>query len=85
MRHALHPDSCLLYTSVAEDDLADDGASNPHVAKVREMAKEEGAEVFVICAQSEQELSELSDEEKKEYLDDLGVSSSGLDLSLIHI
>ena len=55
------------------------GASNPHVAKVREMAKEEGAEVFVICAQIEQELSELSDEEKKEYLDDLGVSSSGLD------
>ena len=51
--------------NVAEDDLADDGASNPHVAKVREMAKEE--------------LSELSDEEKKEYLDDLGVSSSGLD------
>jgi len=33
----------------------------------------------VICAQIEQELSELSDEEKKEYLDDLGVSSSGLD------
>ena len=31
--------------NVAEDDLADDGASNPHVAKVREMAKEEGAEV----------------------------------------
>lgn len=65
--------------NVAEDDLADDGASNPHVAKVREMAKEEGAEVFVICAQIEQELSELSDEEKQEYLDDLGVSSSGLD------
>ena len=43
------------------------------------MAKEEGAEVFVICAQIEQELSELSDEEKKEYLDDLGVASSGLD------
>ena len=41
--------------NVAEDDLADDGASNPHVAKVREMAKEEGAEVFVICAQIEQE------------------------------
>ena len=65
--------------NVAEDDLVDDGASNPHVAKVREMAKEEGAEVFVICAQIEQELSELSEEEKKEYLDDLGVASSGLD------
>ena len=65
--------------NVAEDDLADDGASNPHVAKVREMAKEEGAEVFVICAQIEQELAELDEDEKKEYLDDLGVTSSGLD------
>ena len=65
--------------NVAEDDLADDGASNPHVAKVREMAAEEGAKVFVICAQIEQELAELSEEEKKEYLDDLGVESSGLD------
>ena len=61
--------------NVAEDDLADDGASNPHVAKVREMAAEEGAKVFVICAQIEQELAELSEEEKKEYLDDLGVES----------
>lgn len=58
---------------------ADDGASNPHVAKVREMAAEEGAKVFVICAQIEQELAELSEDEKKEYLDDLGVESSGLD------
>ena len=53
--------------------------SNPHVAKVREMAKEEGAEVFVICAQIEQELAELDEDEKKEYLEDLGVESSGLD------
>ena len=45
--------------NVSEDDLADDGASNPHVAKVREMAKEEGAEVFVICAQIEQEIALL--------------------------
>ena len=65
--------------NVAEDDLADDGASNPHVAKVRELAKEEGAEVFVICAQIEQEISELDDDEKKMFLEDLGISSSGLD------
>lgn len=65
--------------NVAEDELADDDASNPHVAKVRAMASEEGAEVFAICAQIEQELAELDEEEKKEYLEDLGVSSSGLD------
>ena len=65
--------------NVKEDELADDGASNPNVAKVREMAKAEGSEVFVICAQIEQELAELDDEEKKEFLADLGVESSGLD------
>ena len=43
------------------------------------MAKEEGAEVFVICAQIEQELADLDEDEKKEYLEDLGVESSGLD------
>ena len=65
--------------NVAEDDLADDGSSNTYVSKVREMAKEEGSEAFVICAQIEQELADLSDEEKKEYLEELGVTSSGLD------
>ena len=65
--------------NVAEDDLADDGASNPHVAKVREMAKEEGAEVFVICAQIEQEISELDEDERKMFLEDLGLKESGLE------
>ena len=65
--------------NVAEDDLADDGASNPHVAKVREMAKEEGAEVFVICAQIEQEIAELDEDEKKMFLEDLGLKESGLE------
>ena len=65
--------------NVADGDLADDGASNPHVAKVREMAKEEGAEVFVICAQIEEEISELDDDEKAMFLDDLGLKESGLE------
>ena len=34
---------------------------------------------FVICAQIEQELADLDEDEKKEYLEDLGVESSGLD------
>lgn len=65
--------------NVAEDDLADDGASNSYVGAVRELAKAEQAEVFVICAQIEQELAELSEEEKEEFLADLGAKSSGLD------
>ena len=41
--------------NVAEDDLADDGASNSQVAEVRSFAESEHSEVFVICAQIEQE------------------------------
>ena len=65
--------------NVKEDDLADDGASNPHVAGVRALAKEESSEVFVVCAQIEQEIAELDDEEKKMFLEDLGLEESGLE------
>lgn len=65
--------------NVSEDDLADDGASNDHVAKVREYAKEHGSEVFVICAQIEEEISELEEDEKKLFLEDLGLKESGLE------
>ena len=49
------------------------------MAKVREYAKKEGSEVFVICAQIEQEIAELDDEEKKMFLEDLGLKESGLE------
>jgi GTP-binding protein YchF len=65
--------------NVAEDDLADDGASNAHVQAVRKFAEEEGSRVFVICAQIEQEISELDDEEKAMFLEDLGLKESGLE------
>lgn len=65
--------------NVSEDDLADDGVSNEHVAKVREFAKEHDSEVFVICAQIEEEISELEDDEKKMFLEDLGLKESGLE------
>ena len=65
--------------NVSEDDLADDGASNAHVQAVRKMASEENSEVFVICAQIEQEIAELDDDEKAMFLEDLGLKESGLD------
>ena len=65
--------------NVSEDDLADDGANNPHVANVRKLAAEEGSEVFVICAQIEQEIAELDDDEKAMFLEDLGLKQSGLE------
>jgi len=69
--------------NVSEDDLADDAASNPHVQKVREYAKVTGSEVFALCAQIEQEIAELDDEEKKEFLEDLGIEKSGLEKLIV--
>jgi len=69
----------IFAANVGEDDIADDGASNENVQKVKEYAKDFDAEVFVVCAQIEQELAELDDEEKKMFLEDLGVKESGLD------
>ena len=65
--------------NVKDNDLADDGASNPLVKKVQEYAATEGSEVFVICAQIEQEIAELDEEEKKEFLDELGLKEGGLE------
>ena len=69
----------IFAANVGEDDLADDGASNPHVQAVRKFAAENDSEVFVVCAQIEEEISELDDDEKKMFLDDLGLKESGLD------
>lgn len=65
--------------NVSEDDLGDDGASNAMVAEVRNFAESEDSEVFVICAQIEQEISELDEEEKAMFLEDLGLKESGLE------
>lgn len=69
----------IFAANVGEDDLADDGASNEYVQKVREFALENSSEVFVICAQIEQEIAELDDDEKKMFLEELGLKESGLE------
>jgi len=69
----------IFAANVCEDDLADDGATNEHVAKVRAFAAENNSEVFVICAQIEQEIAELEEDEKKMFLEDLGLTESGLE------
>ena len=73
-------DKPVIYAAnVTEDDLADDGENNPFVQKVRAIAAEEDSRVFVICAKIEEEISELDEEESREFLEELGVSESGLD------
>ena len=69
----------IFAANVSEDDLADDGAENDYVQKVREYAKSCEAEVFVVCAQIEQEIAELDDDEKAMFLEDLGLKESGLE------
>lgn len=69
----------IFAANVAEEELADDGAGNEGVARVRAFAQESGSEVFVICAQIEQEIAELDEEEKAMFLEDLGLKESGLE------
>lgn len=65
--------------NVSEDDLADDGDSNDFVQQVKKYAQEQKSEIFVICAQIEQEIAELDEDEKKMFLEDLGLKESGLE------
>lgn len=65
--------------NVAESEVTDDAADNAGVAAVREYAAKEGSEVFVICAEIEQEIAELDDDEKTLFLEELGMKESGLD------
>ncbi len=73
-------DKPVIYAAnVDEDSLQDDGASNPFVEKVREYAAANGSEVFVICAKIEEEIAELDEDEKAMFLEDLGLTESGLE------
>ncbi len=69
----------LYAANVAEDDLPD-AATNPHVTAVRKAAEAEGAEVVVVCAEAEAQIAELPPDEQAEFLADLGLARSGLDL-----
>jgi len=69
----------IYVANVSEEDIADDGKSNKYVQQLREHAKVEDAIVVVISAKIEAEISELVDEEKELFLDELGLQESGLD------
>ncbi|MGN0330870.1 MAG: redox-regulated ATPase YchF [Kineothrix sp.] len=69
----------IFAANVAEEDLAGDGAGNAMVDAVRSFAAENGSEVFLICAQIEQEIAELEEEEKTMFLEELGLKESGLE------
>lgn len=68
----------IYVANVSEDELSSID-TNANVKKVKEYAKNEGAEVITISAKIEEEISSLSDEEKKLFIEELGLESSGLD------
>ncbi|MFD1851005.1 redox-regulated ATPase YchF [Oceanobacillus bengalensis] len=76
--HLLTSKPTLYVANVAEDEVQDSD-TNENVQKVREYAAKEGAEVIVICAKIEEEISELDAEEKVMFLEELGINESGLD------
>lgn len=68
----------LYAANVSEEDIANPD-ENPFVQKVREIAASENSEVVVVCAKIEAEIAELDEDEKKVFLEDLGLKDSGLD------
>ena len=62
----------------SEDDFVNGIDDNPFVKELTEIASQEGAEVLPICAKIEEEITELDDSEKGEFLAELGIEESGL-------
>ena len=66
----------LYLANVSEDDLPE--MENEFVAKVREFAEKEGAQVVPICAKLEEEIMQLPPEERSDFLESVGLEESGL-------
>lgn len=65
--------------NISENDISKNEDEIEFVTKVKQFASNENSKVLVICAKIEQELSELEDDEKQMFLDDLGLKESGLE------
>ena len=68
----------IYVANVNEDDMLDGGKSNEYVKVLDDFAKQENSGIVVISAQIEKEISELEDDEQIEFLNDLGISESGV-------
>ena len=67
----------IYVANINEDEISKE--DNKYVKSVKEYASREGSKVIVVCTKIEEELSELNNEDKKEFLNDLGITESGLD------
>ena len=65
--------------NVSEDDLVDGAEKNPMVQSIYQAAKEEGAQAVIVSAKVEEDLASLTDEERTEFLQELGLKEAGLE------
>jgi len=68
----------LFVANISEDDVIT-YEENTHYQLVKQLALKEGAELIALCAKIEAELAELDDESRSMFLEDLGITESGLD------
>ncbi|WP_221799183.1 redox-regulated ATPase YchF [Oceanobacter mangrovi] len=73
--HLLTTKPTMYIANVAEDGFE----NNPYLDTVREIAASEGAQVVAVCNKIESEIAELDDEDKMEFLSEMGMSEPGLD------
>jgi GTP-binding protein YchF len=73
--HLLTTKPTMYIANVAEDGFE----NNPYLDQVKELAASEGAEVVAICNKLESEIAELEEEEKLEFLQEMGMEEPGLD------
>ena len=69
----------VIFAANMDEDGVSDYAENPYYQTVLKIAEQENAQVLPICAKIEQEIGELEPEEKAMFLEELGMSESGLD------
>ena len=65
--------------NMSDTDFMDNLDENPYYNEVLEIARAEGSEVLPICARLEEEISDMSKEDKLMFLEELGLKQSGLD------
>lgn len=68
----------VLYALNISEDMLTSDAQDPTIAAVRDIAKNEGAEALLISARIEEDIAQLSSEEKQEFLQALGIEKPGL-------
>ncbi|MEG1240096.1 MAG: redox-regulated ATPase YchF [Oscillospiraceae bacterium] len=69
----------VIYAANMDEDGVAGFETNDYYKKVEDRAAQEGAQVIPVCAKLEAEIAELSGDDRKMFLDDLGITESGLD------